>query len=95
MCGGRDEVSSTLLDCLAKSVRPGFLHWLGCYQISHRNALGACLYVTIRADASRGDRKQSQYGRVVLPFALLRRLECLLELTKFTVLAQAEKTNEH
>ncbi|WP_029913468.1 type I restriction-modification system subunit M [Pelobacter seleniigenes] len=31
------------------------------------------------ADLLRGDFKQSQYGRIILPFTLLRRLECVLE----------------
>ncbi len=43
------------------------------------------------ADLLRGDFKQSQYGRVILPFTLLRRLECVLEESKDTVVAQAEK----
>lgn len=34
------------------------------------------------ADLLRGDFKQSQYGRVILPFTLLRRLECVLEPSK-------------
>lgn len=38
------------------------------------------------ADLLRGDFKQSQYGRVILPFTLLRRLECVLEPTKDAVL---------
>ena len=37
------------------------------------------------ADLLRGDLKQSQYGRVILPFTLLRRLECVLEPTKQAV----------
>ena len=40
------------------------------------------------ADLLRGDFKQSQYGRVILPFALLRRLECVLEESKEKVLAE-------
>jgi type I restriction enzyme M protein len=40
------------------------------------------------ADLLRGDFKQSQYGRVILPFALLRRLECVLEASKEKVLAE-------
>ena len=40
------------------------------------------------ADLLRGDFKQSQYGRVILPFALLRRLECVLAPTKSAVLAK-------
>jgi type I restriction enzyme M protein len=40
------------------------------------------------ADLLRGDFKQSQYGRVILPFTLLRRLECVLEPTKDAVVAE-------
>lgn len=40
------------------------------------------------ADLLRGDFKQSQYGRIILPFALLRRLECVLAGTKGAVLAK-------
>lgn len=43
------------------------------------------------ADLLRGDFKQSQYGRVILPFTLLRRLECVLAPTKDAVVAAAEK----
>jgi type I restriction enzyme M protein len=43
------------------------------------------------ADLLRGDFKQSQYGRIILPFCLLRRLECVLESTKDKVLAEYEK----
>ena len=43
------------------------------------------------ADLLRGDFKQSQYGRIILPFTLLRRLECVLEPSKDAVLAQYEK----
>ncbi|WP_235890099.1 type I restriction-modification system subunit M N-terminal domain-containing protein [Maribrevibacterium harenarium] len=42
------------------------------------------------ADLLRGDFKQSQYGRIILPFTLLRRLECVLEETKADVLAKYE-----
>lgn len=43
------------------------------------------------ADLLRGDFKQSQYGRVILPFTLLRRLECVLSESKDAVVTQAEK----
>jgi type I restriction enzyme M protein len=43
------------------------------------------------ADLLRGDFKQSQYGRVILPFTLLRRLECVLAETKDAVVAKAEE----
>lgn len=42
------------------------------------------------ADLLRGDFKQSQYGRIILPFTLLRRLECVLEATKPAVLEKYE-----
>ncbi len=40
------------------------------------------------ADLLRGDYKQSEYGRVILPFTVLRRLDCVLEPTKQAVLAE-------
>ncbi|MFP4684096.1 MAG: N-6 DNA methylase, partial [Ectothiorhodospira sp.] len=43
------------------------------------------------ADLLRGDFKQSQYGRIILPFTLLRRLECVLEPTKAGVLSAAQE----
>jgi type I restriction enzyme M protein len=44
------------------------------------------------ADLLRGDYKQSDYGKVILPFTVLRRLDCVLESTKEAVLAEyAEK----
>ena len=38
------------------------------------------------ADLLRGDFKRSDYGRIILPFTLLRRLECVLEPTREKVL---------
>ncbi|MDE0842648.1 MAG: class I SAM-dependent DNA methyltransferase [Psychrobacter pacificensis] len=43
------------------------------------------------ADLLRGDFKQSQYGRIILPFTLLRRLECVLEETKAAVVAEHQR----
>jgi len=40
------------------------------------------------ADLLRGDFKQSQYGRIILPFTLLRRMECVLEPTKEAVIRE-------
>ncbi len=40
------------------------------------------------ADLLRGDYKQSEYGKVILPFTVLRRLDCVLEVTKDLVLAE-------
>ena len=38
------------------------------------------------AETLRGDFKQSEYGKVILPFVVLRRLDCLLEESKSAVL---------
>jgi type I restriction enzyme M protein len=38
------------------------------------------------ADLLRGDFKQSDYGKIILPFTVLRRLDCVLEPTKQAVL---------
>lgn len=43
------------------------------------------------ADLLRGDYKQSDYGKVILPFTILRRLDCVLESTKAAVLAEYEE----
>jgi type I restriction enzyme M protein len=40
------------------------------------------------ADLLRGDYKQSEYGRVILPLTVLRRLDCVLQSTKQAVLAE-------
>lgn len=43
------------------------------------------------ADLLRGDYKASDYGKVILPFVVLRRLDCLLEAAKPAVLTQLAK----
>jgi type I restriction enzyme M protein len=43
------------------------------------------------ADLLRGDYKQSEYGRVILPLVVLRRLDCVLEPTKAQVTARLEQ----
>ncbi len=42
------------------------------------------------ADLLRGSYKQADYGKVILPMTVLRRLDCVLEPTKPKVLAKAE-----
>ena len=46
------------------------------------------------ADLLRGDYKQSEYGKVILPFTVLRRLDCVLEPTKAAVLAELAKRTQ-
>ncbi|GAB3971060.1 hypothetical protein GCM10029978_045540 [Actinoallomurus acanthiterrae] len=43
------------------------------------------------ADLLRGDYKQSDYGKVILPFTVLRRLECVLEPTRDKVLETVDR----
>ncbi|MDD5277494.1 MAG: class I SAM-dependent DNA methyltransferase [Methylovulum sp.] len=56
-----------------------------------QNTNNLAAYIWTLADLLRGDFKQSQYGRIILPFTLLRRLEGVLEDSKAAVLAQVEK----
>ena len=42
------------------------------------------------AEILRGDFKQSEYGKVILPFVVLRRLDCILEDSKDAVLEAAK-----
>ena len=42
------------------------------------------------ADLLRGNYRQSEYGKVILPFTVLRRLDCVLEITKSDVLTECE-----
>ncbi len=46
------------------------------------------------ADLLRGDYKQSDYGKVILPFTVLRRLDCVLAPTKKKVLDQLERVSK-
>ncbi len=43
------------------------------------------------ADLLRGSYRQSDYGKVILPFTVLRRLDCILESTKDKVLEEFKK----
>ena len=46
------------------------------------------------AELLRGDFKQSEYGKIVLPFVVLRRLDCVLEASKQAVLDMASSLPE-
>jgi len=60
-----------------------------------QNTNNLAAYCWSIADLLRGDFKQSQYGRIILPFTLLRRLECVLEDSKEAVLAEYDKVREN
>ncbi|WP_139852684.1 type I restriction-modification system subunit M [Acinetobacter pullicarnis] len=59
--------------------------------MSNNNFSQVAAFIWSVADLLRGDFKQSQYGRVILPFTLLRRLECVLTSSKAAVLAEHER----
>ena len=46
------------------------------------------------ANLLRGTYKQSDYGKIVLPFTILRRLDAVLEPTKDAVLRRVRETKE-
>ncbi len=55
------------------------------------NQLNLSSFIWSVADLLRGDYKQSEYGKVILPFTVLRRLDCVLDGTKDAVLKELEK----
>ncbi|WP_340279122.1 class I SAM-dependent DNA methyltransferase [Pantoea agglomerans] len=59
--------------------------------MSDKNFSQTAAFIWSVADLLRGDFKQSQYGRVILPFTLLRRLECVLAETKDAVVAKYDE----
>ena len=54
------------------------------------NFTSTAAFIWSVADLLRGDYRQSDYGKVILPFTLLRRLECVLEPTRDAVLSEFE-----
>lgn len=52
------------------------------------NSINLSALIWSVADLLRGDYKQSDYGKVILPFTVLRRLDCVLAPTKPAVLAE-------
>jgi type I restriction enzyme M protein len=52
----------------------------------NQTALSALIWSV--ADLLRGDYRQSEYGKVILPFTVLRRLDCVLESAKEAVLTE-------
>jgi type I restriction enzyme M protein len=59
--------------------------------MSNNNFSQIAAFIWSVADLLRGDFRQSQYGRVILPFTLLRRLECILADSKAAVLAEHKR----
>ena len=57
---------------------------------SHEELAGEGRVYLSSTDLLRGDYKQSEYGKVILPLTVLRRLDCVLEPTKEKVLERAK-----
>jgi len=55
----------------------------------HYNNMASTIWSV--ADLLRGSYRQSEYGRVILPFTLLRRIECILESSRDAVLGECAK----
>lgn len=56
-----------------------------------KNVKESANFIWSIADLLRGEYKQSDYGKVILPLTVLRRLDCVLEPTKENVLAKFEQ----
>ena len=56
-----------------------------------KNVKESANFIWSIADLLRGDYKQSDYGKVILPLTVLRRLDCVLDATKEEVLKKHEK----
>jgi type I restriction enzyme M protein len=67
---------------------PHRLHHQDAPDLTRMNQQNLSSFIWSVADLLRGDYKQSEYGKVILPFTVLRRLDCVLESTKEAVLAE-------
>jgi type I restriction enzyme M protein len=56
-----------------------------------KNVKESANFIWAIADILRGDYKQSDYGKVILPLTVLRRLDCVLEASKEDVLKKFEQ----
>ena len=56
-----------------------------------KNVKESANFIWAIADILRGDYKQSDYGKVILPLTVLRRLDCVLESSKGDVLKKFEQ----
>lgn len=80
------EVKSVRRDSLALFARAIYKHRPHPQIPMNHQALSSFIWSV--ADLLRGDYKQSEYGRVILPFTILRRLDCVLDATKPKVLSE-------
>ena len=62
--------------------------------ISQETSKNYAAFIWSVADLLRGNYKPSEYGKVILPLTVLRRLDCVLEPTKADVLSTYEKMKD-
>src|SRR5437667_1751319 len=67
---------------------PGAGSSTGAYVMAESTIKNHAAFIWSVADLLRGDYKQSEYGKVILPLTVIRRLDCVLEPTKGAVLAK-------
>jgi type I restriction enzyme M protein len=67
---------------------PGVAAFCVSFGIGRIDDTNSFLHRRSAADLLHGDYKQSEYGNVILPFTVLRRLDCVLEATNPAVLAE-------
>ena len=72
------------------SARRGRQHHDGMRHGGMKNFQDKVGFIWSVADLLRGDYKQSDYGKVILPLTVLRRLDCVLEPTKEKLLERAK-----
>ena len=56
-----------------------------------KNVKESANFIWSIADLLRGDYKQSDYGKIILPLTVIRRLDCVLESTKADVLKKYDQ----
>jgi type I restriction enzyme M protein len=58
------------------------------------NATNLSSFIWSAADLLKGSYKQSDYGKVIFPFTVLRRLDCILEPTRRVLEEFKRRTSE-
>jgi type I restriction enzyme M protein len=62
--------------------------------VSNESIRNHAAFIWSVADLLRGDYKQSEYGKVILPLTVIRRLDCVLAPTKEKVLQRHQQLSE-
>jgi type I restriction enzyme M protein len=63
-------------------------------ELSNESIRNHAAFIWGVADLLRGDYKQSEYGKVILPLTVIRRLDCVLAPTKEKVLQRHQQLSE-